>query len=297
MNSKVFVFRNPYFITFLFGIFIFSVLTTSSFSEEIKQSVSSLRINNPENWYVLKTVVELGFIDVLSHKIQFGSDGSKFDYVEDGGQDVLFPFARISAELKVKEKHSVIFLIQPLDIKTEVLLDQDIVVDELTFPENTPLELRYGFPFYRISYLYDFLDKSEDELAIGASFQLRNATINFASSDGKLLRTNRNVGPVPIFKARVKKNYDNGFWVGGEFDGFYASGKYITGSENDFEGAIFDLSLRTGFLLSDSIDSYLNVRYIGGGAQGTNKDEPGPGDGYTDNWLHTLSISLGFVLK
>ena len=45
---------------------------------------------------------ELGFLAVASHVIQLGNDGTRFDYRNDGGQDVLFPFFRLSTELKFK---------------------------------------------------------------------------------------------------------------------------------------------------------------------------------------------------
>jgi len=199
--------------------------------------------------------------------------------------------------LNLFKKHNVILLIQPFDIRTESLLKRDIVIDDLTFPEGTPVELRYGFTFYRLSYLYDLAQAENKELALGLSFQLRNATISFASADGSLFRINENVGPVPIFKFRGRYSFNNGMWFGTEIDGFYASGKYITGSENDFVGAILDASARIGFELTDYLDSFLNVRYIGGGARGTEEDDPGPGNGFTDNWLHTMSISLGFYIR
>jgi len=254
-------------------------------------------INSGNNWYKLQGGFELGFLDVLSHKIQFGSNGTQFDYVSEGGQDILFPFSRLTAEMSMGDRHSLIFLIQPLDVRTEALLGRNIVVDDLSFPEDTPLELRYLFNFYRLSYLYDFSKAKDKELAIGLSLQIRNASISFKSANGELFRINNNVGPVPIFKFRGKYPFDNGLWLGTEIDGFYASGKYITGSSNDFEGAILDASLRFGFELTKYLDTYVNIRYIGGGAKGTEKDSPGPGDGFTDNWLKTLSVSLGFYIK
>jgi hypothetical protein len=254
-------------------------------------------VNKPDSWYKFQASLELGFLDIPSHTIQFGTNGTKFDYVDEGGQSVLFPFSRITAEMNLHKKHNLIFLIQPLDIRTKSLLSSDIVIDDLTFPEDTPMEFRYGFTFYRLSYLYDFLEAYDKELAIGLSFQIRNATISFGSADGSLFRINENVGPVPIFKFRAKYPFDSGVWIGTEIDGFYASGKYITGSDNDFEGAILDASARIGFELTDYLDSFLNIRYIGGGAKGTEEDDPGPGDGFTDNWLHTISVSLGFSVR
>ena len=275
-------------------LLVFLFLMTSGY---MNPAFSESFINKSSNWYTLQGGFELGFLDVTGHTIQFDSEGTKFDYVDEGGQGVLFPFSRYTAELNLSGRHNIIFLIQPLDIRTEALLQRDIVVDKLTFPAGTPVDLRYGFTFYRMSYLYDLAKANNKELAFGLSLQIRNATISFASPDGKLFRINEGIGPVPIFKFRSRHPFNNGMWFGTEVDGFYASGKYITGGDSDFEGAILDASLRLGFELTDYLDSFLNVRYIGGGAKGTDEGASGPGDGFTNNWLHTISISLGSYLR
>lgn len=254
-------------------------------------------VNHPDNPYEFRGGLEIGLVDVISHTIQFGEDGSEFDYVTEGGQDIFFRYNRLTAELALGRRHSLILLFQPLDIQTEALLSRDVVIDDLLFPANTPVKLRYGFDFWRLSYLYDFWKQQDRELSIGLSLQIRNASISFRSYDGTLFRINQNVGPVPIFKFRTRIPFKSGLWFGSEIDGFYASGKYITGSENDFVGSILDASVRLGFTLSRSFDSFLNVRYIGGGARGTEEDDPGPGDGYTENWLHTVAITLGVYVK
>lgn len=239
-------------------------------------------------------VTELGFLDPIWHKIQFDKDGTYFDYVEDGGQDVLFSFARLSAEVDFGGRHRAIFVYQPLRLDTEVLLSEDLEVDNQVFPAGTPLRLAYGFPFYRASYLYDFWEEDGRELAIGASLQLRNATINFASSDGDLFRANRDVGPVPIIKVRYRQPFAQGWWAGFEADGFYAPIRYINGGDSDVEGAILDASVRLGYEFSEEIGGFVNMRYFGGGGEGTSSDNSGQGDGFTKNWLHFATVSLGF---
>jgi hypothetical protein len=253
-------------------------------------------LNHPNKWYQISLGFESGFTSVISHTIQFDSNGTKFDYVDEGGQNILFPFTRFTAEIKMHQRHNLIFLYQPLDIKTEALLRNDLIVDELVFPADTPMKLHYGFSFWRFSYLYDFNKDKNKEIAIGLSLQIRNASISFASYDGSLFRVNQGVGLVPIIKLRTRFPFKNGMWLGSEIDGFYASGKYITGGKKDFLGAILDASLRLGYKLNNSLDSYINIRYLGGGARGA-EDSPGPGDGYTDNWLHTMVLSLGFYFK
>jgi hypothetical protein len=58
-------------------------------------------------------------------------------------------------------------------------------------------------------------------------------------------------------------------------------------------GTILDASLRHGFYMSKAVDTFINAQYIRGGARGTDENDPGPGDGYTNNLLHTAAISLG----
>jgi hypothetical protein len=246
-----------------------------------------------EHMFQVQTSVEIGFLGVMSHKIQFDRGGTYFDYKEDGGQDNLFAFVRPSVELG-SGRHRIIFLYQPLEINTAVTLRQDLIVDGETFAAGTPLDLQYGFPFYRISYMYDVVEDPKWEVGLGASMQVRNATITFSSADGTQRRSNRDVGLVPILKARVRYNGEGGWFLGTEIDGFYAPIKYINGGRSDVVGAIVDWSVRYGFRANEEIDAFINLRWIGGGAEGTSNNNSGFGDGYNRNWLNFLTISLGF---
>lgn len=240
---------------------------------------------------------ELGSLAPLSHVIQFDKGGTEFDYVQDGGQDNLFLFARLSADLDLGPRHSVILLYQPLDLRTSVRLDQDLVVDDARFPAGTPMKLRYGFDFVRGSWLYDLQASPERELGVGVSLQIRNATIDFESADGLEQRSNRDIGPVPVLKLRTRQPLGERAWWGVEADGFYAPVSYLNGDDNEVIGAILDASARAGLELRTGTDVFVNVRYLGGGAEGIDDDSTGPGDGYTRNWLHFASLSLGFALR
>jgi hypothetical protein len=247
-----------------------------------------------------KVVAEFGFLDPLAHRIQFGHNGTKFDYVADGGQDVLFPTMRLSVEGTYQRRHTLILLYQPIDLRTEETLRQDLVVDDLRFAAGTPMSFRYGFDFYRASYLYNLLScTSACELSLGASLQLRNAVIDFTSADGTLRRSNRDVGPVPALKSRGRLYLGERTWLGYEADGMYAPVKYINGGKSDVVGAILDFSLRGGYEVSAPLCVFFNLRYLGGGAEGTSKSDAarGPGDGYTSNWLHFMSSTAGFEVK
>lgn len=253
-------------------------------------------------------VAETGFVKVLYHTIQIGSTGDVFDYVKEGGQEILYPFSRFTAELSVRDRHTVIFLYQPLELATQVEFESDRTIDDVTFEAGQTVDVVYSFPFYRVSYLYDFAKASNLELAAGLSLQLRNASIRWTSLDSSGVPAatesviSQNLGPVPIIKVRGEYRFVEsaipGAFIALEADGFYASSAFINGADYDFTGSIFDASLRAGFEPSPGIELFANLRGLGGGGAGTRPPEDREfwtesNDGFTDNFLTTLSLTLG----
>lgn len=240
----------------------------------------------------LQLGAELGFLGVPYHIIQFSTDGSRLDYVEEGGQNILFLFARFQLDLSVDNDHHVTFLYQPISLENEVLLPRDIRADGVVFPSGTPTTVVYDFPFFRLSYWFDFIDDPRHELAFGGGLQLRNANISLRANNGELLISRRDIGPVPLLKFRGRYGFDDGWFVGFEADGFYAPISVLNGSDTEVTGAILDFSIRAGHRLPNAVELFLNVRWIAGGAVGTSDPQP-PGDGFQKNWLHFLAVSLG----
>jgi hypothetical protein len=264
----------------IFTVLVFFILPYQSMAEE------AVRFH---------AVAEFGFLSVLSHKVQFGKNGTYFDYAKNGGQDVLFPVTRFSAEMDVGKRNTFILLYQPLRLETQDLLKNDVTIDNLTFPGSTGLNCLYSFPFYRASYLREILpEKNKHNLAIGLTLQIRNATIVFESTDGTRYRANRNIGLVPALKIRGQANLTDNYFIGVEADGIYAPVSYLNGSDNEVVGAILDASLRGGAKVKSGV-LFINARYLGGGATGTSTKDIWPGDGYVKNWLHFLIVSTGFV--
>lgn len=241
----------------------------------------------------LKGVAEVGALAVVSHQLQFGRDGTYFDLRGDGRQDTMFFFGRLAAELELSDHHEVIFLYQPLRLETTTVVQDDLRVDDVTFPAGTGVDIGYGFDFYRLSYAYDIFADPDDELAFGFGIQMRNARSSYVSTDGALAAINTNLGPVPVIKIRGRHHpRGGGFWYGGELDGFYANIPFINGGNDPVEGLIVDASLRAGLTVAEVAKPFINLRYLGGGAEGTDSDKE-IGDGYNRNWLHTLTVTLG----
>lgn len=272
-----------------------SALVTSAHATTPSAADSPL---NPDGRDVnVRLHAEVGMIAPLKHTIQFGLDGTEIDYLKDAAQDNLFPLLRLSTDLDLGDRHTVVLLYQPLDLNSRAVLSRDLVVDGATFTKGSAVDFRYGFSFFRGSWLYDLAKSEEDELALGLSLQIRNATISFTSTDGETSRVNRDIGPVPILKVRGRKSLDGGYFIGGEADGFYAPVSYLNGDNNDVVGAILDASARGGLSLDNGAEAFLNLRYLGGGAKGQSDDPEYPGDGWTENWLHFATVSVGFTLR
>lgn len=275
---------------------LFLVLTLFTSQNFQAQNVSATYEENANIKF--RANMEMGFLAVLNNKAQFSETGTYINYVKEGGQDVLFPVRRMSLELEINDKHIISFLYQPLRLESTTTLDRDLIIDDLVFPEGTAVDFLYDFPFYRISYMKELLTDNEQwDFAFGGGLQVRNATINFESTDGELFRSNRDLGPVPLLKFRTRYNVNKRTFTEIEADGLYAPVSYLNGSDNEVVGAILDFSIRQGLHVTEHIESYINLRYIGGGAVGTSEDEPGPGDGYVKNWLHFMTVTGGITYE
>lgn len=257
-------------------------------------------LNDPDNAYSLELTYETGAVKLLGNTIQIGTGGTNFDFITQGGEELLFPIQRYTGNLTLGDRHNIVLLYQPLEIQTKVSIREDVTVDDTTFPAGDDLLIKYGFPFWRLSYVYDFIRTDSLILGAGLSLQLRNASIVFESLRSGTLTTSQNLGPVPIVKAWGSYRFGNGFFAGFEVDGFYATSAFFNGADFAFEGSILDGSLRAGIELRSDIDAFLNVRFLGGHAKGTSEYVDRywteSQENYTANYLSSISLTLGFSL-
>ena len=240
----------------------------------------------------VKAIVEGGFIDPLFNIGAFGERASRFDFIRDGGQKNLYFYSRWSGEVSIHDRHTLVFLYQPLELESSFTPDREIRERGAVLPAGRPARVTFGFPFYRFSYLYDVLPSRASELAFGFTGQIRNASYTFETLDGAQLGTVRSVGFVPAFKVRGRHTWDSGVFAGFEIDGVYAPLQYINGSDNETTGAILDASLRAGLKVDPRVDAFFNVRYLGGGAT-----REGAGSESSKNWVHILFVGLGASLE
>lgn len=251
-----------------------------------------------EKDFKIRAIAELGFLGVFDHKIQFGLENTTyFDYVRDGGQDNLFFNLRLAVEFEFKKRNVFTLLYQPVNLETQVELNEGIRMDDTFFPAGSNVKLLYSFPFYRLSYLRYFVKNDKLSLGGGLSLQIRNAEIRFESGDGSQVVASRDVGFVPILKFRMAYHYNNKLSTEIEADGMYAPVSGLNGSDTQVLGSLLDVSIRQNFQVTEALRSYLTFRYIGGGSQGQGRDFREISDGYTKNWLHFFAVSVGFAYE
>ena len=173
-------------------------------------------LNDPSKPYSLKLTYETGAVKLLKNTIQIGTGGTDFNFITQGGEEILFPIQKFTGTLALRERHNFVFLYQPLEIETKVNIRGDVTIDTTTFPSGDSLVIKYGFPFWRLSYVYDFINSEKLVLGAGLSLQLRNASIVFESLQSGAITTSQNLGPVPILKAWGTYRFDSGLFAGFE---------------------------------------------------------------------------------
>lgn len=255
----------------------------------------------------VSATAEIGFVRALVHDIQIGEDGYRFDYVQEGGQELLLPFYRFEVDGLFGGRHEVSLLYQPLTLKTVSRVDNEegILIDDVTFADDTPLDLKYGFDFYRGTYRYRIVDGEETSFSLGGALQIRNASIVFdgyrEDEQGRMVdaRTiSQDLGPVPVISTAFRRDFAGGRFVEATLDGFYAPVRYLNLRDVDVVGWLYDAALRVGTPLYEDTEVYLSLRFLGGGADGTadtrtrwTQSRTTPR--YTWNNLNLAALSIG----
>ncbi len=248
---------------------------------------------------------EYGTGKILLHTYRVGSvaDGnSDFNFVTQGGQELLFPFERYTAIMVLGSRHDISFLYQPLKLVTEVRFREAVTIDGVMFPQQTPMKLTYSFPFYRFTYQYRFLTNGSDSwLQAGVALQLRNASIRFEQLDGAQFVVSQNLGLVPALAVSGRAAFGSQLYAAFDMTGIYASSSFFNGANFNFEGSILDASLRIGTKFTDMADVFLNLRFLGGSASGVSQyarlEWSNSVSPETANYLALISVTLGAKLK
>lgn len=238
---------------------------------------------------------EYGFAGIPLHTVQFGETNRPFNYVTEGGEDVLFPFARFAIDLFLFDHHTIEFVYQPLYLTTNSTLKTNVQFDNTLFLAGEALSNTYDFPFYRLIYMYQFNVDPGWNLSIGAGVQIRNVTVEFQSQNtGQMFRTS-NIGPVPLIAFRGRYNFPSGVWLMLDTAGFWANLPFLNGGKNQVNGWIYDAAFLSGVKIASFLSAYISLRVLGGGAIGKSTRNDGSIN-YSSDILVTIDPTLGIEI-
>ncbi len=235
---------------------------------------------------VLDAEVGPAYIDLNDGR--YGAGGTLFHASELGQQRNLALAKRVSLELGLGRRSTLILLWAPFGVTTEVALPRAIRFRGHLLTAGTVVDAGYLFDGYRASYLYRLVDGRRLKLGIGASFQVRNAAVSFGTVDGTYYDVEPDIGLVFALKARLRYDTPQGLWAMVDADGFSTFGL------GNVTGAIYDVALTLGLPFTRGADLFFRLRLVGGGADVPRRDIYNWADFYTAT--AGVRLDLGRIL-
>ncbi len=208
---------------------------------------------------------EVGAAYLFQNDGRYGVNGSQYTAAEVGQQRNLAVGFRLAIEARIA-RHTVIATWAPLDLTTRTTLTRDLTFKGTTFADTTVVDHRYLFDGYRLSYLFNLVQVSRFTLGVGASVQVRNASVEFRTVDTSpaVFVVERDIGLVGAIKLRAR--FDAGIlYAQADVDFFNTFGLGL-------RAGIHDVALTLGVPLIPGLDLLLRVRLVGGGADVPSRD-------------------------
>lgn len=181
------------------------------------------------------------------------STGTEFSLTGDLDDDPAI-FARLRPGYTFGKRHNLSLLVAPLRLRAEGSFEQDVMFNGVLFPAGAPMEGKYRFDSYRLSYRYDLYRTPELTLSAGITAKIRDASITL-SSGSELSSRKSNTGFVPLLRFR-------GEWHPGGSLYALLDGDALVGPQGRAE----DVFLGLGCRLSSSSSILAGYRLLEGGA-------------------------------
>jgi len=212
---------------------------------------------------------EIGPSYIFRNDNAYGPGGTRYTAAEVGQQRNLFLGKRISVEVGLGQRHTIILLYAPLDLVTRATLGRDIVFKQTLFASGEVVDHRYLFDAYRGSYLFKLVRSERWTWEIGGSLQIRNASVELRTVDAATSRfvAENDIGTVVALKTRLRFDPNPHLWAMLEADGSSSFGIF-----KSFSGAIYDVALTLGVPVRHGVDAFVRLRWLGGGANVIRRD-------------------------
>lgn len=182
-----------------------------------------------------------------------------------------WPAGRVYLTWNVSEKHSVRALAAPLSITESGMLDAPVSFVGGNYVANAPLEAKYTFNSYRLSYRYRLRNTDRTRVWIGATAKIRDATVQL--KQGSTSTRKDDLGFVPLLHLA-------GDWR--------ATQRWLLRTDIDAlaggPGRAIDAALKVGYDPGGRVAYHVGYRTVEGGAD---VDEV-----YSFAWVHFAVASV-----
>ena len=206
---------------------------------------------------------ETGPAAIFQNDGSYGATGTAYSATDLNQNATLYPTWRVALEARLGQRHGLILLYAPFDVRTRATLTRDLDFRGTLFPAGTVVDSRYLFDGFRGSYLFRIIQGERFTWDVGASVQIRNALVGLGSVDGERYSQESDIGVVGALKTRLQYTLPSGVWAGLEADALSTFG--LVGNTR---GGIYDVALTLGVPLSArrDVSAYARLRLLGGGA-------------------------------
>lgn len=186
-------------------------------------------------------------------------------------------FIRLRVGYTIAKRHTIVSLVAPLTIFSYANnYSEDIQYQGTNFEAKLPLEVRYIFNSYRLTYRFHIIEKEKITFAMGLTGKIRQASVRLKND--KVSSINSNVGFVPIINLYVNYRPIEKLGIIFEGDGLVAP-----------QGRAEDFFLGAAYYVTDDLAIKAGYRLLEGGAK--NKVST------TFTFVHYVAVGLTWGMR
>lgn len=224
-------------------------------------------------WFV---DIESGYVFNGYNDVQIpGNIGTRFSLTDDLKAESAI-FYRIRMGVQLNERHTLSALFAPLSIQASGTVNTPVIFFEEEFSAGIPLDGKYTFNSYRMTYRYALKNSEKWRIGLGFTAKIRDAAVKL-SGEGKTSEKT-NVGFVPLLNFLLEYKVSDKASILLKGDALAAPGG---------QGRAEDVLLAVQYWLSDQIQLRAGYRILEGGA---NVEEV-----YNFALLHFITLGLRFT--
>jgi hypothetical protein len=199
--------------------------------------------------------IETGMVSTRYNDVRVPNEGGTLISLSDDLKTDPAAFIRLRLGYRLGKRHNLILLAAPLSLKAKGQVDTEVSFNGETFPAGTPLEGKYTFNSYRLTYRFDLKRSPKWIIGIGFTAKIRDAAIRVEG--GGLNAETTNTGFVPLLNFFLRWSFAEKWHLLLEADALASPGG---------QGRAEDVLLGLAYSLSPRVDIKAGYRFVEGGA-------------------------------